>query len=447
VRDEQEIHQAGGRGPREGGLDVLVTSIDLDGLAGANLYVRDVAMGLQATGHHPTVYSPRLGVLAKDLRAAGIPVVVDLDDLESVPQVVHANQTVQAYEAAIRFPSVPIVFVCHGPSAWMAEPPRLDGALIHVAVGTATQARLLDAGVPHERLRLIPNGVDTDRFQPSGRRLPEQPQRALVFSNNAVADGGYAELVRQACTRRGIQLDVRGRGVGLPIERPEEELPSYDLVFARGRCAREAIACGCGVVLMDIEGMATFVGPEEVRPYDGGAFGSATFTRTHDVDAIGAEIDRFDPAVVLAAAELLRHIGSLQVMTERLVDCYLAAMEGNLARQPDPAADLQALLQLLPTLSGLGLERDELHLAKHLLHQHAVHLEQRVLSAEPALDQARAELAQVRAELGQVRSDLAHVEAELVELRGTRVVRARNKAFGAGRAGAALRSLYRPFRR
>ena len=439
MRDEAVAGAEQDRGQGDDGLDVLITSIDLEALAGANLYVRDVALGLRSAGHRPTVYSPRLGSLADELEAGGIRVLHDLGRLEAPPDVALVNQTVQAYEVALRFPPAPIVFVSHGPLAWMAEPPRLDAVQIFVAVGSATEERLRDAGIPEDVLRLVPNGVDTARFRSSGRALPARPRRALVFSNNA-AEVGWASLVRTACEQRGIDLDVRGRGVGEPLRRPEDVLPSYDLVFARGRCAREALACGCGVVLMDVEGMATLVGPEDVVRYNGGAFGSASFTRAHDVDAIGAEIDRFEPELVRGASDLLRQIGSLETMVSRLIECLREATSGNSDRSPDPTADLSALLGYLPTLSTLGLERDEVLLARHLLHEHAVHLEQRVNVAEPALVEARAELAAAR-------EQLVAAGDELEALQGTRVVRARDTALGAGRVGTALRSLYRPFRR
>ncbi len=40
---------------------------------------------------------------------------------------------------------------------------------------------------------------------------------------------------------------------------PEENLHRYDLVFAKARCAMEAMAVGCSVVVLEAQGMAGMV--------------------------------------------------------------------------------------------------------------------------------------------------------------------------------------------
>ncbi len=381
-------------------LAVLLTSIAMTERAGAYLYVRDLALELQRLGHRPLLYTPLPGVVSEELVRAGVPVVVDARDLPERPDVIHGNHTVETALAAIRLPGVPAVFVCHG-LGWMAEPPGVGAVQRWVAVGSATLERLrATAGVEPERCHLIPNGVDTQRFRPSGRPLPERPQRAAVFSNNATP-GGFVDRIRHACDERGIDLDVLGAGAGRPVETPEDILPGYDLVFARGRCAREALACGCGVVLVDDEGLGRFVDASLVEGYDRAAFGAAVLTRPHDAELIGAEIDRYDPTRVAAASATLRRGSSLGRMSERLVEVYRLAIADHADHADhadaaaDRSADLEWLLGYLPALSALGLERDEVLLARHLLHQHARHLEARLEEAERQAGQAHAALAEV----------------------------------------------------
>ena len=60
------------------GLRILLTNYTLSTRSGSELFVWDLATGLQARGHEPLVYAPTLGRLAHELRAATIPVVADL---------------------------------------------------------------------------------------------------------------------------------------------------------------------------------------------------------------------------------------------------------------------------------------------------------------------------------------------------------------------------------
>jgi hypothetical protein len=66
--------------------------------------------------------------------------------------------------------------------------------------------------------------------------LPPQAKRALVFSNYATA-GTHLEPIMKACSVLGISVDVIGSGVQAVSIAPENILPAYDLVFAKGRAA------------------------------------------------------------------------------------------------------------------------------------------------------------------------------------------------------------------
>ena len=65
--------------------------------------MRDLALGLKTTGHTPMVYSPELGEIADEIRASGIPVVSQLEDLSDEPDIVHGNHHVQTVEALLKF--------------------------------------------------------------------------------------------------------------------------------------------------------------------------------------------------------------------------------------------------------------------------------------------------------------------------------------------------------
>ena len=106
-----------------GALRILVTNTWLDARAGSELYVRDLATALLARGHTPIVYSPVLGEVAREIRAATIPVVDDLGALGAPPDVIHGHHLLETMTALLRFPGVPAVSVCHGWLPWQEAPP------------------------------------------------------------------------------------------------------------------------------------------------------------------------------------------------------------------------------------------------------------------------------------------------------------------------------------
>ncbi|HSU84599.1 MAG TPA: glycosyltransferase, partial [Thermoanaerobaculia bacterium] len=244
-------------------MRVLLTNRSLDQRAGSELYLFELATRLLARGHSPVAFSPRLGRVAAALREATIPVVDDLGAIGEPPDLIHGQHHTAAMTALLHFPDVPAVYVCHGWKPWDEIPPRFPRILRYVAVDYTTRERLVsEQGIPPERVEVVLNFVDLDRFRPRPP-LPAKPRRALVFSNQA-SERTFLPAVREACERLGIALDVAGVASGDPVERPEELLPGYDLVFAKGRAALEGMAVGAAVVLCDQAGAGPLVSTGEL---------------------------------------------------------------------------------------------------------------------------------------------------------------------------------------
>src|SRR5258708_23860059 len=98
------------------GLRVLITNNTLAVRAGTELYVRDTAMELLKRGHSPIAYSTILGEVARELQAAKIPVVDDLNDLAVVPDLIHGQQHMELMTALLHFPRVPAIQFIHNSS-------------------------------------------------------------------------------------------------------------------------------------------------------------------------------------------------------------------------------------------------------------------------------------------------------------------------------------------
>ena len=350
-------------GPEGPGLRVLVTNRVLANRTGTELYVRDLAVGLLRAGHHPVVYSPLLGAVADEVRAATVPVVDDLARIGSAPDVIHGHHGLETLAALLAFPGVPAVALCHSWVGWADAPLRFPRVLRHVAVDHTCRDRLVTEGVPAERVAVALNAVDLDRFRPRPP-LPPRPRRALVFSNAAGGRAGHLAAIRAACARAGIALDVAGTRSRKPLDRPEEVLGGYDLVFAKARAALEAMAVGAAVVLCDAAGagpMVTTANLDRLRPLN---FGVRTLAEPATPEALAREIARYDPGDAAAVSRRVREGAGTAALVDELVALYREVIaEHRAGPADDPAAEQRAAAAYLQWLAPRLHERDLLRAA------------------------------------------------------------------------------------
>ena len=326
---------------------VLITTISLAAGTGTAVYTRDLALALLRRGHLPIVHASQSGPLAEELRHATIPVVADLDDMAAPPDIIHGHHQFETLTALTRFPRIPALFVCHDARTWHSIPPVGPRIGMYVAVDRNCRDRMVfEHGIPEQSIHLLTNPVDLQRF---ARRssLPPKPGRALVFSNNA-GDETWVEPIRAACRSRGIALEIGGGG--RPIDRPEEVLPRYDLVFAKARCAIEALAAGCAVIVCDALGLAGLVTTTSVEAMRQLNFGARTLRRAIDAAAIGGEIDRYDPADAAAVCDRIRRSADSDLVADQFIALY-----DELCARP-PADDGDELLAVSRSLSRMAAQ-------------------------------------------------------------------------------------------
>src|SRR5688572_6673820 len=103
-------------------MRILITNNTLATRAGSELYVRDLAIELRRRGHEPIAYSPLLGAVAEDLRAATVPVTNDLGTIRLRPDIIHGQHHLETMTALTHFPGVPAINVCHGWIPWQEIP-------------------------------------------------------------------------------------------------------------------------------------------------------------------------------------------------------------------------------------------------------------------------------------------------------------------------------------
>ena len=318
-------------------LRILITNRILANRTGTEIYVRDLAASLLARGHLPIVYSPLPGRVAAEIRATTVPVVDDLSRVGTPPDVIHGHHAAETLTALLAFPGVPAVAVCHSWTGWADAPVHFPRVRRYVAVDHTCRDRLVcEHGIPEERVHVALNAVDLARFRPRPP-LPARPLRALVFSNLAGGRVSHLDAVREACARAGIQLDVAGARSGNELQRPEETLVHYDLVFAKARAALEALAVGCAVVLCDVAGAGPLVTSENLdrlRPLN---FGVRTLRERPSAEGLAREIARYDAADAAAVSRRVREGAGQEALVDELLELYREAIAAQRAAGPDDA--------------------------------------------------------------------------------------------------------------
>lgn len=338
-------------------LRVLITNHFLRGRTGSELFVCELATSLLRRGHTPIVYSPQLGPSARELRDATVPVIDNLDAISSPPDLIHGQHHVETMAALLRFPNTPAAFFCHGWLPWEETPPQHPRILRFVAVDDTCRDRLVcESSVPEDRVSVILNSVDTDQFQPRAP-LPAKPARALLFSNGAT----HVDAVREACRRARLTLDVIGADSGNVSTRPQDILGQYDIVFAKARCALEALAVGSAVVLCDKVGVGPMVTTSEMDQLRRLNFGVRTLQGSVNPDVLEKEIARYDAADAAEVSRRIRNGAGREAAIDQIVALYKDVVEEFAETAHDADAEARAEASYLQQLAlHLEGERNQL---------------------------------------------------------------------------------------
>lgn len=300
---------------------ILITNNTLAKRAGTELYVRDVCLELKRLGYEPTAFTCLPGAISNELESKGIRVVTNLEALETPPDVIHAHHLFETLAVGLRFPQTPMISMCHGVIPWVERPPKLPSIRRYTAVDLACQQRVMkDVGLPPREIPIHHNFVDLDRFKPRSK-LPDKPQKALILSNYA-SESSHVPFVREACRRAGIALTVIGDGAQTTTDRPEQILGEYDLVFAKGRAALEALAVGCAVVLCDVAGCGPMVRSGEIENLRDWNFGFRLLTEPLLPKTIERQIANYDAADAEACRDYIRSHSGLDKAVQGLIALY-----------------------------------------------------------------------------------------------------------------------------
>jgi hypothetical protein len=307
-------------------MRVLLTNNTLAHRAGTELYVRDVAIELMRRGHQPVVYSTHLGDVADEIRSATVPVIGSLEALGEAPDIIHAHHNYEAVAAIMQFPQVPAVSFCHGWTPWEEKPLRFPQVRRYVAVSEVCRERLIaEGGISACRVEMLPNFFDGRLFPPRDQ-LPRSPRLAVSFGHAIGEDSGLP-LIRKACRNCGIQLDTMGKANGGVERHPGQVLAQYDIVFARGRCAIEAMAVGAAVILCDVGRLGPMVTSDNFWKLHSMNFALRSLSEPFTEEGLTEAIREYDASEAAAVSAMVRGECEMQPAVDRILAIYEKAIE------------------------------------------------------------------------------------------------------------------------
>ncbi len=296
--------------------------------AGTEMFIVEVANELAKRGHEVAVFSPRVGFPSNLMTPNGVWVRSRLSELPWAPDLIHGQHHPQAMAALSYFVDAPAIYFSHGVFPWPEQAP-VHARIYRYVVMCASMAPSLGTveGISSDRIIVIPNFVNTRRFS-EVRRAAERPAKALLYGGSGFTVDELLTLER-ACTAHGLSFEKIGYAYGNPRERPETFLPTFDMVFAIGRSALEALACGCAVIPI-VPGQAGNL--LTCANFDDYAFSNLSpryFTSGRQIgtDWLAAELASYSP---VRAAEVTSYVRSTRTLTgavDQLEQAYCDAFD------------------------------------------------------------------------------------------------------------------------
>lgn len=285
-------------------MKILYTNTALDNLAGTECYIRDLVIALHRK-YEIEVYTLNGGKIAEEIKSYGIKVTDNLDEL-STPDLIHAHHYRTTLHIINKFPKVPVINFCHGRYS-EEEKPVFGKNITNVAVDYYCLERLPEGS------QVIYNWVDTEKFKQRIKRTG----KILIYSN--VATVANTEYIEDICL--GYEVFIAGLKHNQIII-PENTLSNYDIVFARGKSAMEAMACGCAVILCGDTGMGEMVTTEnffELRKYN---FGLKFLSRECTKENVEQEIEKYNFDSAKKVSDLIREHNNFQDILKQILELY-----------------------------------------------------------------------------------------------------------------------------
>jgi hypothetical protein len=127
---------------------------------------------------------------------------------------------------------------------------------------------------------------------------------------------------------------VIGAASGTAVAAPERVIGGYDVVFAKGRAALEALAVGAAVILCDAVGAGPMVTTRDLAQLRRANFGIRALRHPLTPDVLLGELQRYDAADAMSVSRTIRQSVSLQDATDEILDVYGEVLDEHRRRPP-----------------------------------------------------------------------------------------------------------------
>ena len=291
------------------------------------MFTLEVARELTRRGHDVAVYTGEPGPLASTIEECGIAILDDPAKCPWKPDIIHGQHHAYAFRAILGFPMTPAILHLHGFLPALEKPFRHPRIRRYLTTAESISRHWSSSYELSPDLFLtIPNHIDLDRFHQK-KNPPDQPAKALLYSN-ANFSLEQLEILRNACAEREITLELAGlcKGSDGILLKPEDLLPKYDLVFAVGRSALEAAACGCGVIPVYLDMAEEMLLPETYKKLRGQNLAPRLF-KHHKLSKEWVEMQllRWNSNLVMQVSEMVRESANLGGTVSLLEKIYINA--------------------------------------------------------------------------------------------------------------------------
>jgi glycosyltransferase involved in cell wall biosynthesis len=333
-----------------------MTNHRLQSAGGTEWFVVETARALQSRGHEVAVFTPVGGEMAERLQAAGIPVVALPRDCPFVPEIIHGQHHLETMAALAAWPGVPALYFIHGATPWEEHPPAHPRIRRYLAPAPRFSRWISrECGVPETMVEAVRNFFDPARF-PVVRAQPLAGKRALVFHNTMEPEGEAVVALEQGCAMAGYSLDRAGVAFGNVLADPGRVLPEYDVVFAGGRSAIEAMACGCGVIPVTARQSAERIHPGNYAEMVGRNFTAEINAPPIEAGEIAGHLRAFQAEEIAEITRRIRREATLDATTEHLLEIYRTIV--SLPTEHAPEAEGAAVSRYLAGLSARVKDAD-----------------------------------------------------------------------------------------
>ncbi len=368
---------------------ILYTNNTLSQAAGTELAVKDLCLEMQRRGHAVAAFSVQHGGVAAQLREAGVPVAACPAEVPFEPDVIHGHHEWETSLAALQWPHCPVISFCQGLYGWQEEPCVAPNVVRWVAIDEPCRQRLLNTlGVVPDKVRLVLNGIDLKRFQAGPVEGPRF-DKALILSNYATTNN-FAAVVQKGCQLVGLDCQILGAGVGRSVVDPERALAEHSVVFAKGKVALEALACGCAVIVCDERGLGPLVTPQNFERLREESFGFPCMTEAVTEQGIISRLAERDEEKVMRVCTMTRQVASDERMFDDLERLYTEVQAEVIeTKASDVAAFAASFLARKGAFYKLGKEAWNYGAALNLIPNEAVSGEDAEVGINRVLDRLR----------------------------------------------------------